>query len=148
MPKKLPPIKKIAVAVAGKSANPQVVHEAVRLASQLDAKLYAVHISYPSAGKPTFKMEPFPLFTEDDVRDHIRRRGYRELADSIPVKIYKGSSPAKLLARVTKSVDMLIVGHKYRNRILTALSTSRVHQQIMDVVDCPVVVVPARRRKA
>jgi nucleotide-binding universal stress UspA family protein len=146
MPKPTEPIKKIAVAIAGKSANPQVVHEAVRLAGQLNAKLYAVHISYPSAGKATFMMDAVPLFTEDDVREHIRKRGYKDLADSIPVKIYTGANPAKLLARVTKSVDMLVVGHKHRNRILQALTSAPVQQQIMDVVECPVLVVPPKRR--
>lgn len=146
MAPKLPPIKKIAVAIAGKSANPQVVHHAARMAEQLGAKLVAVHIRYPGAGKPTFMMDALPVFTEDDVREHIRRRGYKELADAIPVRIFEGSNPAKLLARVTRSVDMLIIGQKNRNRILQALSTAPLPKQIMDVVECPVLVIPPKRR--
>lgn len=140
------PIRKIAVAIAGKSANPQVVHEAVRLARQLDALLYAVHISYPKAGKPTMMMDALPEFTEADIREHIRQRGYRELAESIPVKIYKGTNPARLLARVTEAVDLLVIGHRHRNVLLKALVAGSVQQQLMDVVHCPVVVVPAKRR--
>jgi len=130
MARALPPIRKIAVAIAGKSANPQTVHEAVRLANQLEAELRAVHIRYPAAGKATFMMDALPVFTEDDVREHFRSRGYKELAASIPVKIFTGNNPAKLLA------------------LVKALSTAPVQQQLMDVVECPVLVVPTKRRSA
>ena len=148
MARALPPIRKIAVAIAGKSANPQTVHEAVRLANQLEAELRAVHIRYPAAGKATFMMDALPVFTEDDVREHFRSRGYKELAASIPVKIFTGNNPAKLLARVTKSADLLVIGHRHRNWLVKALSTAPVQQQLMDVVECPVLVVPTKRRSA
>lgn len=140
------PYKKIVVALAGKLVNAQVIHEAVRIATIMNAKLIAVHIRYPKAGKPTMMMEPLPAFDEDDIRQHFRKRGYKELADTIPVKIFDGTSSAKVLARVTKGVDLLVVGHQQRNRILQAISGNPPNVQLVDVVDCPVLIVPNARR--
>lgn len=145
---KAPPIepyKKVVVAIGGKLVNPAVIHEAVRIASIMNAKLIAVHIRYPRAGKPTMMMDPLPSFNEEDIRDHFRRRGYSDIADGIPVHIFDGMNSAKVLARVTKGVDLLVVGHVQRNRIVQALSSSPPNIQLMDVVECPVLIVPKNK---
>lgn len=147
MPRKIEPYNRIAVAIGGEYVNPQVIHEAVRLSTLVGAKLYAVHMRYPYAGKPTMMMDALPKFSEDDIRSHFSKRGYKELAEKVPVKIYEGTNVAKLLARVTKNVDLLIVGHIQRNRLLAALLAQPLHMQIMDIVSCPVIVVPKPRRR-
>lgn len=136
------PIKKIVVALSGTLINPRVIHESVRLSRLLNADLHAVHIRFPGAGEPTMMMEPLPVYTEEHLRDHFRTRGYEKLADTIPVKIVEGNSVAKLLAKVTEGADMLIVGHKQRNRLLAGLSGGSVELQILDVIACPVLVIP------
>ena len=142
MPHQVQPVNKIVVALSGKLVNPQVIHQAVRLSRLLDAELHAVHMRFPKAGDLTMMMDPLPLYKEDELRDHFRKRGYVELAETVPVQIFEGSNVAKLLSRVTKGADLLILGHRQRNRLLAALSASPIQQQILDVVDCPVVVVP------
>ena len=139
------PYKKIVVALGGKLVNPAVVHEAVRIARLSRAKLIAVHIRYPRAGKPTMMMDKIPEYDEESIRDHFRKRGYRELGDSVTVEIYDGTNSAKVLARVTKGADLLVVSHVQRNRIVKALSGTPPNVQLMDVVQCPVLIVPKKR---
>ena len=142
MPPTVEPLDKIVVALSGRLVNPRVIHEAVRFSRLLGAKLYAVHIKFPGAGDLTMMMDPLPVYTEEDLRDQFRESGYEELAETIPLKIFEGTNVARLLAQVTEGADLLIVGHKHRNRLLAALSASPVQQQILDVVSCPVMVVP------
>lgn len=142
MPPKIEPFSKIVVALSGPLINPRVIHEAVRLSTLLDARLYAVHMKYPKAGELTMMMDPLPLYKEEDLRQHFRERGYEELAETIPIKIVEGTNVAKLLRQVTEDTDLLIMGHKQRNRLLAALSSNVVELQILDVVSCPVLVVP------
>lgn len=142
MPQRIEPFKKIVVALSGKPVNPQVIHQAVRLSTLLNAELHAVHMRFPHVGELTMMMEPLPLYTEDDLRAQFRERGYTELAETLPVQIVEGTHVAKLLGEVTKGADMIIMGHRHRNRILAALSAAPIQLQILDVVDCPVVVIP------
>ena len=147
MPQSIEPIGSIFIALGGKRVNPHVIHEAVRMASLLGAEIKVVHMRWPGSGDPTMMMEPLPVYTEDELRDQFRDLGYPDLADKVVIKISKGKNVAKLLARVTKGADMLVIGHRYRNRLQTALSMGSVQQQILDVVSCPVLVVPRRRKK-
>ena len=87
-------------------------------------------------------MHPLKKYSEDELRDHFRLRGYEELAETIPLKIVKGRNVAKMLKEVTNGADLLIVGHKHRNRLTAALASGSVALQILDVVSCPVMVVP------
>ncbi len=147
---KAPPIepyKKVVVAIGGKLVNPAVIHEAVRIAQIMNAKLFAVHIKYPRAGKPTMMMDPLKAYDEEDIRQHFRKRGYVDLADKIQVRIFDGANTSKVLARVTKGVDLLVVGHVQRNVIQKALSVTPPNIQLMDVVECPVLLVPKAKKK-
>lgn len=141
------PYKKVVVALGGKLVDPAVIHEAVRIATLTNAKLIAVHIRYPSAGKPTMMMDPLPAFGEEDIRELFRKRGYSELADKITVRFFDGANSAKVLARVTKEVDLLILGHVQRNRIVQAITGPPPNIQLMDVVECPVLLVPDTRKR-
>ncbi len=142
MPPVTDPIRKIVVALSGPLVNPNVIHEAVRFSNLFDAELHAVHMRLPNAGKLTMMMDPLPVYSEEDLRDHFRKRGYDELAESIPVTIVKGTNVAKMLKEATENAGLLIVGHKQRNRLLASLSDRSVQLQIMDVVNCPVMVIP------
>ena len=130
------------VALGGKLINPSVIHETARMADIFDAKITVVHIRWPGAGELTMMMEPLPVYTEEELRELFRNAGYESLADEVAVKIHEGKSVAKSLAHLTQAADMLIVGHKYRNRLQAALSIGSVQQQILDVISCPVLVVP------
>ena len=141
------PYKKVVVALGGKLVDPAVIHEAIRISTIMNAKLVAVHIRYPSAGKPTMMMDSLPAFGEEDLRQHFRKRGYTGLADKIAVRIFDGANTAKVLARVTKGADLLILGLVQRNRILQAVSGKPPNIQLMDLVDCPVLLVPDTRKK-
>ncbi len=63
-------------------------------------------------------------------------------AATVAIQIVEGTNVAKLLGEVTRGADMIIMGHRHRNRILAALSAAPIQLQILDVVDCPVVVIP------
>ena len=142
IPPPVKPVGKIVVVLSGPLVNPRVIHEAVRLSELLNARLYAVHMRDPAAGNPSMMMEPIPVFSEEDIRLHFSERGYEELAQTVPVRIFEGTNFPKLLATITEDADLLIVGHKQRNRILGLLTLKSVNLQIVDVVDCPVMVVP------
>jgi len=96
----------------------------------------------PKAGELTMMMDPLPVYTEDDLRDHFRKCGFDDLAETVPVTIEKGNHGAKELKRATTNARLLIVGYKKRNRLLAALSDRSVQLQIIDIVECPVLVIP------
>ena len=142
MPREIVPVGKIVVALSGPMLNARVIHEAVRLSTLLDAQLYAVHMRLPKAGGPSMMMNRLPVYTEEDLREHFSARGYEELAETIPVRIFEGNNIAKLCKRITEGADLLIVGHTQRNRISALLTLQAVEMQIVDLVSCPVMVVP------
>ncbi len=146
MPHSVEPVSHIVVALGGKRINSRVIHEAVRMAHLLEAEIKVVHMRWPGAGELTMMMEPLPVFTEEELRSQFRDVGYEDEADSVVIEIFEGKSVAKLLAKVTLGADMLIIGHKYRNRLQAALSTGSLQQQILDVITCPVLVVPRVRK--
>ncbi|MBT3449758.1 MAG: universal stress protein [Bacteroidetes Order II. Incertae sedis bacterium] len=141
-PPPIKPVGKIVLVLSGPKVHARVLHEAVRLSTLLDAKLYAVHMRSPKAGNPSMMMEPLPAYTEEDIRLHFSTRGYEELAKTVPVRIFDSTNFPKLLAKITEEADLLIMGHKQRNRILAFLNPQSVKLQIADVVSCPVMVVP------
>jgi len=136
------PVGKIVVSLSGPLVNPRVIHEAVRFSRLMNSKLHAIHMSLPKAGELTMMMDPLRKYSEADLRDHFRLRGYPELAETIPLKIVKGRNVAKMLKDVTNGADLLIIGHKHRNRLTAALATGSIALQILDVVSCPVMVIP------
>lgn len=133
--------KRILVALAGRENEGPVIHEAVRLADALGAELRATHVNAPKAGKPSMKMDTPPLTTEEDIRNQFRRAGFDALADEIDVLILSGYPMAKEIARASVECDLLVVGHRRKNRYLSVLTPS-VSKNLTDRVSCPVLVVP------
>ena len=137
------PYKRVLVMLGVRKPNKNVIDEAVRLSDQLGAKLCAIQINLPGAGKPTMMMEPLPRIQEKDVRDAFRRHGHKDVAKEMGVRIDEGASLAQVIRRETKRADLLVIGHKQRNRLLAALRVASIDKQLVDLSDCPLVVVPA-----
>lgn len=135
------PYKKILVSLAGKEDERNVIQEAVRLSSITDAELTAFHVNDPGAGKAHMMMDTLPLITEKDIREQFRKLGYEKEADEIKVNIVAGSSYPNEIAKATQSMDLLVIGHRHKNRFLSAFIDS-VDERVADLVSCPVLVVP------
>ncbi|MFQ5570253.1 MAG: universal stress protein [Rhodothermales bacterium] len=135
------PYNRIVVALAGKEDEKSVIDEAVRLASKLEAELTVLHVNDRHAGEVSMMMDSEPLISEDFLRSLFRQQGYERLADDIEVMIVVGSSYPKEIARATQEFDLLVIGHRRRHGFLAAFIDS-VDKHMMDLVSCPVLIVP------
>lgn len=135
------PYKKILVALAGEADEHRVIEEALRLSTTLGAELAALHVNEPGAGALSMMMDAAPRVTEEDIRAQFRNRGYEQEADAIDVQVRTGPSLPKEIAAATQDADLLILGHRQKNRFLAAL-TDAADKHLTDLVSCPVLIVP------
>ncbi|MFC2083510.1 universal stress protein [Bacteroidota bacterium] len=133
--------KRIMICMAHKDDEANLIHEAIKLASNLSAELSVLHINSASAGKTHMKMDYESLVTEKDLRDQIKKLGYEKEAEDISVHILTGSSLPKEIAKATENVDLLVIGHRKKNRFLSAFIDS-VDKRVCDWVRCPILIVP------
>jgi nucleotide-binding universal stress UspA family protein len=135
------PYKRILIALDCTDEENIVIDEAIRLAATLNAELSAFHVNDPAAGKAHVMMDTLPLVSEQDIREQFRKAGYEKEANAIKITITESESYAKEIAKVTKDVDLLVIGHSGKNAFLAALIDS-VDERVADLVSCPVLVVP------
>lgn len=133
--------EQIVVALAGERDEHTVIHEAVRLASAVDAHLTALHVNDPVAGKTTMMMEAERLVTETDIQKMFVDLGYLAEASDLHVEIREGASLPKEIASATEGADLLVIGHRQKNRFLAALADAA-DKHLADLVSCPVLIVP------
>lgn len=135
------PYKKILIALECKEEEDSVIKEAARLAETLNAELSAFHVNDPAAGKAHAMMGSLPLAEEEDIREQFRKAGYEKYAADIKITITESDSYPKEIAKATKDIDLLVIGHHAKNAFLAALIDS-VDERVADLVSCPVLVVP------
>jgi nucleotide-binding universal stress UspA family protein len=140
------PYKQILIALAGKDDEDDLIREAVKLSDAVGARLTVLHVNEPAAGKMTMMIDPTPLVREHDVRSRFERLGFSASADGVDVRIVQAASVAKEIARATKDADLLVIGHRQKNRFLAAV-VEEIDRHIADMVACPILVVPRRRRR-
>lgn len=135
------PFDSILVALAGMDDEENVIHETVRMAKALNAELTVLHVNDPSAGKVSMMMETERMVTEEALRDQFRKLGYDATASMLKFNIVTGSSLPRAIAETTHNVDLLVIGHRRKNRFLAAFADSA-DKHLADLVSCPVLIVP------
>lgn len=135
------PYQHLVVSLSGRKDEERVIHEAVRLSESLGASLTVLHVQDPHAGELSMMMGSEPRITEDDLRKQFRNLGHEAAADALSVSVVVGSSYPKEIAKASEDADLLIVGHRRKNRFLAALSDST-DQHVSDMVRCPVLLIP------
>ena len=137
------PFDNILVALAGMEDEDNVIHETVRLVRALDAQLTVLHVNDPKAGKVSMMMETSRLVNEEDLRNQFRKLGYNTTADNLKFNIITGVSLPKVIAGATEGMDLLVIGHRRKNRFLAAFADSA-DKHLADLVNCPVLIVPRK----
>ena len=132
---------RIVVALAGEHDEHTVIHEAVRLGAAVGAHLTVLHINDPAAGRVTMMMEPEKRVTESDIQKMFVDLGYLREASDLQVDVREGTSLPKEIASATQDADLLVIGHRQKNRFLAALSDAA-DKHLADLVSCPVLIVP------
>ena len=135
------PFDSILVALAGMDDEENVIHETVRLAQALGAEVTVLHVNDPKAGKVSMMMETERMVTEEALRDQFRKLGYDTTASMLKFNIVTGSSLPRAIAEATHNVDLLVIGHRRKNRFLAAFADSA-DKHLADLVSCPVLIVP------
>ena len=135
------PYKTILISLEGKEEENSVIHEAIRVASILDAELMVIHVNDPGAGKAHMVMGLLPLKTEDDLKNQFRSLGYETIADKIKIMIVEGTNYPSEIAKASENVDLLVTGHHHKNRLFAVLIDS-IDERVSDLVSCPMLVVP------
>ncbi len=137
------PFDNVLVALAGMDDEENVIHETVRLVRALDAQLTVLHVNDPKAGKVSMMMESHRLVNEEDLRNQFRNLGYNTTADNLKFNIITGVSLPKVIAGATEGMDLLVIGHRRKNRFLAAFADSA-DKHLADLVACPVLIVPRK----
>ena len=135
------PFDSILVALAGMDDEENVIHETVRLAKALGAEVTVLHVNDPKAGKVSMMMETERMVTEEALRDQFRKLGYDATASMLKFNIVTGTSLPRAIAEATQDVDLLVIGHRRKNRFLAAFADSA-DKHLADLVTCPVLIVP------
>ncbi len=135
------PFDSILVALAGMDDEENVIHETVRLAKALGAELTVLHVNDPKAGQVSMMMETERMVTEEALRDQFRKLGYDATASMLKFNIVTGPSLPRAIAGATQNVDLLVIGHRRKNRFLAAFADSA-DKHLADLVSCPVLIVP------
>ncbi len=135
------PFDSILVALAGMDDEENVIHETVRLAKALGAEVTVLHVNDPKAGQVSMMMETERMVTEEALRDQFRKLGYDTTASMLKFNIVTGPSLPRAIAGATQNVDLLVIGHRRKNRFLAAFADSA-DKHLADLVGCPVLIVP------
>ncbi len=135
------PFDSILVALACMDDEENVIHETVRMAKALNAELTVLHVNDPKAGQVSMMMETERMVTEEALRDQFRKLGYDTTASMLMFNIVTGSSLPRAIAGATQNVDLLVIGHRRKNRFLAAFADSA-DKHLADLVNCPVLIVP------
>lgn len=131
----------ILVALAGMDDEENVIHETVRLAQALNAELTVLHVNDPKAGKVSMMMKTERMVEEETLREQFRKLGYDTTASALKFNIITGTSLPKAIAQATQNVDLLVIGHRRKNRFLAAFADAA-DKHLADLVSCPVLIVP------
>ena len=135
------PFDNVLVALAGMADEENVIHETVRLVRALNAQLTVLHVNNPKAGKVSMMMETERLVKEEDLTNQFRTLGYNTTADNLKFNIVTGTSLPKAIANATEGMDLLVIGHRRKNRFLAAFADSA-DKHLSDLVNCPILIVP------
>ena len=135
------PYKNIAVALAGKDDEVPVIDEAVRLAINLKAKLYVIHVNDIHAGEISMMMDSPHKFTKNDFINMFHNAGHEEIAKRIEVKIVENASVSSGIAELGSDCDLLILGHDKMSKVKKVLSDS-IDEAIVNISNCPVMIIP------
>ena len=132
----------VMVALVVQDDESAVISAAVQIADKYQAKLIAIHVNEPHAGEMSMMMDSVgPKITEENIRDSFRTCGFEDIAEKIEVRILSSKSIPKAIAEETKSVDLLVLGHR-RMSTFKANFFDSVDEGIVNNMHCPVLVVP------
>ena len=118
-----------------------VIDEAVKLASILQAEITVIHINDPAAGKIHMLMDSMPLVTDKEIRELFRKFGHAKEAKTIHIRLIESEFYSREIALATRDADLLIMGHHPKNAFLAALTDST-DERVADMISCPMLIVP------
>ena len=103
---------KIMVSLVADESEKVVVKQAYQMATDLNAKLVAIHVNEPHAGEMSMMMDSPKEITADIIRDQIKAYGFEGVSEKMDVIIVEGESVSKAIEENCDDVDLLIVGHR------------------------------------
>jgi nucleotide-binding universal stress UspA family protein len=135
--------KNILLALAGKDEEKKVIGQAVQLAKDMKAHINVLHVNDSGAGKPHMMMDAPEKIDEQDIRDLLRRNGFKKEADNVKVKIEESDHYPDIIAKATQNADLLVIGHSPKNKLMALLIDS-VDEKVADITKCPILIVPKK----
>ena len=136
--------KKIMVALAVEGDEIPVIQQAIHIAKRYQAKLIALHVSPPHAGEMSMMMDSIGSKIEkEDITQIFVDSGFGEEVKNIEVLITKNASIAEGIVDHSQDIDLLILGHR-RMSTFKAIFMDSVDENIVNKVNCPVLVVPKK----
>ncbi|MEL6821157.1 MAG: universal stress protein [Calditrichota bacterium] len=129
------------VAISCSDADVKVMSQAAVLSQALGAKLTAIHVNDPHAGKVHAMMDTIPRHEEDDIRKHLDNLGFDALASSINIISAEGQHYPEVIAKAAADYDMLIIGHRRKSKMMASLTDST-DERVADLAHNCVMLVP------
>ena len=135
--------KKVFLSLAGKKDESKVIQETMRLVSILGAKLTVIPINDPAAGKAHMMMDTLPEITHVDMAALFTKTGFGDRLNEIEFRFIEDASYAEAIAVASREADLLIMGHHHKNKLM-ALLTDGTDERVADLIQCAVLLIPAR----
>lgn len=120
------------------SKDISTVNKALEIAKTLNGNLHIIYVNDPGAG------HHYPADKEDAVALKVKEFVPKEILESVKITyaVSKGSLGEEILNYCkNQKIDLIITGHKHRNRLYSSLFDTP-DESIIDAIDIPVLVIP------
>ena len=139
--------KTIVLALDGSEGSKKAIPVATELARQDGARIVIAHVEQDIAGKGGGPI----IATEDEIQSDIRSQAEELSADgleaSVEVRNLMVGGPAHAIAEIADEANAdLIVAGSHGHTALAGFLLGSVTQRLLNVANCPVLVVPSRDR--
>jgi nucleotide-binding universal stress UspA family protein len=139
--------KTIVLALDGSEGSEKAIPVAAELARQDGARIVVAHVEQDIPGRARGPI----IATEDEIQAEIRKRAEELAADgleaSVEVRIVTVGGPAYAIAEIADEAGAgLIVAGSHGHTALGGFLLGSVTQRLLNVTNCPVLVVPSRDR--
>jgi nucleotide-binding universal stress UspA family protein len=122
------------------SANISPVLTAIEIAKNFNSSLHILYVNHPDAGYR------YPTLQEEAVALRVEEIAAPELLNNVSItySVSKGDLAAEITDYCMKnSIDLIITGHKHRNKLYSMLFDSP-DENIIDKINLPVLVIPKK----
>jgi nucleotide-binding universal stress UspA family protein len=139
--------KTIVLALDGSEGSKKAIPVATEVARQDGARIVIAHVEQDIAGKGGGPI----IATEDEIQSEIREQAEKLSADgleaSVEVRNLMVGGPAHAIAEIADEANAdLIVAGSHGHTALAGFLLGSVTQRLLNVANCPVLVVPSRDR--